>query len=48
MEQRLDLRFAGSICGFEQLGHRLITRLGALVITVATLLFAALHAWPPK
>ncbi len=27
--------------------HRLITRLGGLVVVVAGLLFAALHHWPP-
>lgn len=27
--------------------HQLITRLGGLVVAVATLLFAALHYWPP-
>jgi hypothetical protein len=26
---------------------RMVTRLGALVVIVATLLFAALHYWPP-
>jgi hypothetical protein len=28
--------------------HRLMTRLGALVVVVAGLLFAALHMWPPR
>lgn len=27
--------------------HRLLTRLGGLVVVVATILFAALHHWPP-
>jgi hypothetical protein len=27
--------------------HQLVTRLGGLVVAVATLLFAALHYWPP-
>ncbi|MGH8326949.1 MAG: hypothetical protein ACRET2_09320 [Steroidobacteraceae bacterium] len=27
--------------------HRLLTRLGGLVVVVAGLLFAALHYWPP-
>jgi hypothetical protein len=27
--------------------HRLMTRLGALVVVVAGILFAALHMWPP-
>jgi hypothetical protein len=31
----------------EQIGSRTFSRLGALVVVVAGLLFAALHAWPP-
>lgn len=31
----------------EQIGSRTFNRLGALVAIVATLLFAALHVWPP-
>lgn len=31
----------------EQIGNRTFNRLGALVAIVATLLFAALHVWPP-
>ena len=27
--------------------HRLLTRLGALAVVLAGLLFAALHYWPP-
>jgi hypothetical protein len=27
--------------------HRLMTRLGALIVVLAGLLFAALHYWPP-
>jgi hypothetical protein len=43
LEQRLDLRF-------EQLERRLdrmVVRLGALVVVIAGLLFAALQRWPP-
>jgi hypothetical protein len=43
MEQRLSLRF-------EQVERRIdgmVTRLGAVVVVVAGLLFAALHYWPP-
>jgi hypothetical protein len=28
--------------------HRLLTRLGGLMVVLAGLLFAALHAWPPR
>jgi hypothetical protein len=31
----------------EQIGSRTFNRLGTLVVVVATLLFAALHLWPP-
>jgi hypothetical protein len=51
MDQRftgLDLRFERLERRIDGVEHRLITRLGGLVIAVATLLFAALHAWPPK
>jgi hypothetical protein len=27
--------------------HRLLTRLGGLIVVLAGLLFAALHYWPP-
>jgi hypothetical protein len=37
---RLDARV-------EQIGSRTFNRLGTLVVVVATLLFAALHLWPP-
>ena len=29
------------------LEHRLLTRLGGLIVVLVGLLFAALHAWPP-
>jgi hypothetical protein len=31
----------------ELIEHRLMTRLGALVVVLLGLLFAALHYWPP-
>jgi hypothetical protein len=31
----------------ELVKHQLITRLGGLMVVLATLLFAALHYWPP-
>jgi hypothetical protein len=43
LEQRLMLRF-------EQVDRRIdgmVTRLGAVVVIVSGLLFAALHYWPP-
>ena len=43
LEQRIDLRF-------EQVERRIdgmATRLGAVVVIVAGLLFGALHLWPP-
>ncbi len=40
LEQRMLLRMAG-------LEHRLVTRLGGLVVVVTGLLFAALPYWPP-
>jgi hypothetical protein len=30
----------------DLVGHRLLTRLGSLIVVVAGLLFAALHYWP--
>ena len=47
---RSDLR--GDIARVEAAGslteHRLLTRLGGLVVVVAGLLFTALHYWPPR
>ena len=51
LEQRLDLRFAAIDTRFEQVERqidRMVTRLGALVVVVAGLLFGALHYFPPK
>jgi hypothetical protein len=44
LELRLDARF-------EAVGRqidRVVTRLGALIVVLAGLLFAALHYWPPQ
>jgi hypothetical protein len=43
LETRIE-RLDGKV---EQTGSRTFNRLGALVAVVATLLFAALHVWPP-
>ena len=43
LEQRLELRFVA----LERQIDRMVTRLGAVVVVVAGLLFAALHYWPP-
>jgi hypothetical protein len=40
LEQRLSARI-------DLVEHRLITRLGGLVVVVAGLLLAMLHYWPP-
>jgi hypothetical protein len=44
---RLDTRIERLDAKVEQIGSRPFNRLGALVVVVAGLLFAALHAWPP-
>jgi hypothetical protein len=44
---RLDTRIERLDAKVEQIGSRTFNRLGALVVVVAGLLFAALHAWPP-
>ncbi len=31
----------------ELIEHRLLTRLGGLIVVIAGILFAALHYWPP-
>jgi hypothetical protein len=49
-EQRLDVRFANIDVRFANLESqidRMVIRLGALVVVVAGLLFAALQRWPP-
>jgi NAD(P)-dependent dehydrogenase (short-subunit alcohol dehydrogenase family) len=50
LEQRLDVRFEAIDTRFEQVERKIdatIARLGAIVVVVAGLLFAALHYWPP-
>jgi hypothetical protein len=50
LELRLNVRFADVNTRFERVEKqidRVVTRLGAMVVVVATLLFAALHYWPP-
>ena len=58
LEQRLDIRFEAINTRFEQVNTRFeqlerkidatLARLGAIVVVVAGLLFAALHYWPPR
>jgi len=43
--ENLRLELKADIAAAE---HRLITRLGGLVVVVAGLLFAALHNWAPR
>ena len=43
MEQRLELRFKG----LEQQIDRIVVRLVAAVVVALTVLFGALHYWPP-
>jgi hypothetical protein len=43
--QQLEQRKLLSIAELE---HRLVTRLGGLVVVVTGLLFVALHYWPPN
>ncbi|HEY1257699.1 MAG TPA: hypothetical protein VGF34_00510 [Stellaceae bacterium] len=50
LEQRLEVRFEAINTRFEQVERKIdatIARLGAIVVVVAGLLFAALHYWPP-
>jgi len=50
LELRLDVRFAQIDTRFEAVAKqidRVVVRLGALVVVVVTVLFAALHYWPP-
>jgi hypothetical protein len=51
VEQRLELRFAAFDVRFEKLERqidRVVTRVGALAVVLVTLLFGALHLWPPR
>ena len=44
---RLDTRIERLDAKVELIGHRLLTRLGGLIVVVGGALFAALHYWPP-
>jgi len=44
LEQRLELRFEKG----DRRIDGMVTRLGAVIVIVAGLLFAALHYWPPQ
>jgi hypothetical protein len=44
---RLDTRIERLDAKVEPIGSRTSNRLGVLTVAVATLLFAALHYWPP-
>jgi hypothetical protein len=44
---RLDTRMERLDAKVEMLAARTFNRLGAVMAVIATLLFAALHAWPP-
>lgn len=46
-KQDLQLIKAELEAKIDLVRHQLITRLGGLVVAAATLLFAALHYWPP-
>ena len=51
LEQRLEVRFEAINTRFEQVERKIdatMARLGAIVVVVAGLLFAALHFWPPR
>jgi hypothetical protein len=51
LEQRLELRFAALDVRFEKLERqidRMVTRVGALAVVLLTMLFGALHLWPPR
>jgi hypothetical protein len=50
--QAADIRLRGEIVAVRAdlalVEHRLLTRLGGLMIVVGGVLFAALHYWPPS
>ena len=50
--QAADIRLRGEIVAVRAdlalVQHRLLTRLGGLMIVVGGVLFAALHYWPPS
>jgi hypothetical protein len=47
LEGRVTLRFEQLERRIDAVEHRLITRLGGLIIAAGGLLFAALRYWPP-
>ncbi len=47
VERQADLRSEGLERRIDGVEHRLIARLGSLIVAFAGLLFAALHYWPP-
>jgi hypothetical protein len=47
VEAALKTDIAAVRSNIELVKHQLITRLGGLMVVLATLLFAALHYWPP-
>jgi len=47
MKGELKADIAGVGAKVELIEHRLLTRLGGLMIVVGGVLFAALHYWPP-
>jgi hypothetical protein len=47
LEQRLDLRSEQLERRIDGVEHRLITRLRAFSVVLFTVLFGALHLWPP-
>jgi hypothetical protein len=51
LDQRLELRFAALDVRFEKLERqmdRMVARVGAFAVVLLTLLFGALHLWPPR
>ena len=45
---RLDAGISGVRAALTLVEHRLMTRLGGLMVVLAGLLFAALRYWPPR
>jgi hypothetical protein len=48
VEQRLEARIDLHGARIDLIEHRLLARLGALVVVVAGVLFALLRLWPPQ
>ena len=47
VEARLDPKIAALSARIDLVEHRLLTRLGGLMVVGFGVLFAALHYWPP-